>query len=209
MKVSLYGATGNIGKRILAELLSRGHKVVATTRNASKMQPSRELAVHQDDLSNVVKTGEIIKGSDAVVSAYAPPPDHTDEIMRVTRLLIQAVKQTGVPRLVMVGGAASLEVAPGVTLLDSGQLPEEWKEIATSHSKALETLRSSDIDWTSFSPAVFIEPGMRTGKFRLGKDQLVVDEKGQSRISMEDFAVALVDELERPSHRKERFTIGY
>ena len=209
MKVSLYGATGNIGKRIVAELLSRGHKVVATTRNASKMQPSREIAVHQDDLSNVVKTGEIIKGSDAVVSAYAPPPDHTDEIMRVTRLLIQAVKQTGVPRLVMVGGAASLEVAPGVTLLDSGQLPDEWKEIATSHAKALETLKSSDIDWTSFSPAAFIEPGMRTGKFRLGKDQLVVDEKGQSRISMEDFAVALVDELERPSHRKERFTIGY
>ena len=119
------------------------------------------------------------------------------------------MRKAGGPRLVVVGGAASLEVAPGVTLLASGHLPEAWVPIATSHAKVLEQLKASDIDWTYFSPAAYFEPGVRTGKFRLGKDSLIADAKGESRISLEDYAIALVDELEKPAHIRSRFTIGY
>jgi uncharacterized protein len=119
------------------------------------------------------------------------------------------VKASGVPRFIYVGGAASLEIAPGVTLLDSGHLPEAYVPIATSHARALEEIRKSDINWTSFSPAAFFEPGRRTGTFRLGTDQLISNEEKESRISMEDYAIALVDELERPQHERARFTIGY
>jgi hypothetical protein len=150
-----------------------------------------------------------VTGADAVISAYGPPPDDTDQLIGVTQRLVEAVEQTNVPRLIVVGGAASLEVASGVTLLESGHLPEAWKPIATSHSKVLALLKASDIDWTYFSPAAYFEPGTRTGTFRLGKDQLISNAQGESRISFEDYAIALVDELEKPAHRRQRFTIGY
>jgi putative NADH-flavin reductase len=209
MKVVLFGATGNVGSRILKELLDRGHSVIAVARDTSKLAQQPNVTVKQDDLTVASKTAAIIDGADAVVSAYGPPPDNTDALIGATKTLIDAVKEAGTPRLIVVGGAASLNVAPGVTLLDSGHLPDQWRPIAVSHAKTLELLKTSDIDWTYFSPAAFIEPGSRTGKFRLGKDDLVSDDKGQSRISMEDYAVALVDELEKPAHRRARFTIGY
>jgi putative NADH-flavin reductase len=109
----------------------------------------------------------------------------------------------------MVGGAGSLEVAPGVQLVDSGHLPAEWKPIALAHREALNVLKASDLDWTSLCPAAYFEPGARTGVFRLGRDELIANERGESRISMEDFAIALVDELERPAHSRQRFSIGY
>jgi hypothetical protein len=112
-------------------------------------------------------------------------------------------------RLIVVGGAGSLEVAPGVSLLASGHLPAEWIPIATSAAKSLKLLQTSDINWTYLSPAAFFEPGTRTGKFRLGVNNLVSDAKGESRISMEDYAIALVDELEKPAHERARFSIGY
>ncbi|WP_109484562.1 NAD(P)-dependent oxidoreductase [Occallatibacter savannae] len=207
MKVVLYGASGNAGSRILRELQSRGHDVTAAVRNPEKL-PAGTKSV-RDDLGSVERIAEIISGADAVVSAYMPPPDDTDQLVAVTGQLIEAVRKAGGPRLIVVGGAASLEVAPGVTVLSSGHLPAAWVPIATSHAKALDLLRGSDIPWTYFSPAGFFEPGQRTGKFRLGKDQLVTDVKGESRISFEDYAVALVDELEKPAHIRERFTIGY
>ena len=207
MKVVLYGASGNAGSRILKELQSRGHDVTAAVRNPEKLSSSVRSV--RDDLSSVDRIVKIISGADAVVSSYMPPPNDTDELIAVTGRLIEAVRRTGGLRLVVVGGAASLEVAPGVTVLSSGHLPEEWVKIATSHAKALELLKGSDVNWTYFSPAGFFEPGTRTGKFRLGKDQLITDAKGESRISYEDYAVALVDELERPAHLRERFTIGY
>jgi uncharacterized protein len=163
----------------------------------------------QDDLSNLDSIASIIQGADAVISAYAPPPDSTDALLGVTERQIAAVKKSGKIRLIIVGGAASLEVAPDVTLLASGHLPAEWVSIATSHAKALQIFQASDIDWTYFSPAGFFQPGERTGKFRLGTDALIVDSKGDSRISMEDYAIALVDELEKPAHVRSRFTIGY
>jgi len=127
----------------------------------------------------------------------------------VTERQIAAVKKAGKVRLIVVGGAASLEVAPGVTLLGSGHLPAQWVSIAASHEKALRMFEASDINWTYFSPAAFFEPGERTGKFRLGTNSLIVDSKGESRISLEDYAIALLDELEKPAHERGRFTIGY
>jgi uncharacterized protein len=208
MNVVLYGATGRSGIRILAELLSRKHNVTAVARNPVGL-PAGVKAV-KDDLGDVNKITSIIAGSDAVVSAYAPPPDDTDQLLGVTERQIEAVRKAGKNiRLIVVGGAGSLEVAPGVTVLKSGHLPAEWVPIATSHEKALEVLKKSDINWTYFSPAGFFEPGTRTGKFRLDTDKLVSDAQGNSRISMEDYAIALVDELEHPAHERARFTIGY
>jgi uncharacterized protein len=207
MKVVLYGASGNAGSRILSELQSRGHDVTAAVRNPEKL-PAGTNSV-RDDLSNIDRIAQIITGFDAVVSAYMPPPNDTDQLVAVTGRLIDAVRKAGNPRLIVVGGAASLEVAPGVTLLSSGQLPAPWIPIATSHAKALDLLKTSDIPWTYFSPAGFFEPGQRTGKFRLGKDRLIADDKGDSRISYEDYAIALVDELEHPANIRQRFTIGY
>lgn len=207
MKVVLYGATGKSGSRILTELVARGHSVVGVARNTASLPAGIEAV--QDDLSDAARFASITKGADAVVSAYAPPMEDTDQVLGVTERQIEALSYAGSPRLIVVGGAASLEVAPGVTLLASGHLPAEWTAIATSHSKALELLKASSIDWTYFSPAAFFEPGERTGKFRLGTDTLVADESHNSRISLEDYAIALVDELERPQFHRARFTIGY
>lgn len=208
MKVVVYGATGKSGSRIVAELLSRGHNVIAVARNTAGLPAG--VQAEKDDLSNVDRIAAVISGADAVVSAYAPPPDDTDQLIGVTERQIAALHKAGGDiRLIVVGGAASLEVAPGVMLLNSGHLPAEWVPIATSHEKVLRLLQKSDINWTYFSPAAFFEPGTRTGKFRLGGNQLISDAQGNSRISMEDYAIALVDELEKPAHQRARFTIGY
>jgi putative NADH-flavin reductase len=209
MNVVLYGATGKSGSRILKELKSRGHKVTAAVRDTSKLNSANGVTVKHDDLSDSNKIAEVIKGADAVISAYAPPQDNTDALIGVTERQVQAVKKAGAARLIVVGGAGGLEVAPGVSVIDSGYLPEPYLPIATSHVKALNVLKASDIDWTYFAPAGFFEPGERTGKFRLGTNELISNDKGESRISMEDYAVALVDELEKPKHRKQRFSIGY
>lgn len=208
MNVVLYGATGKAGSRILNELVARGHKVTGVARNAAKV-PAGVADFKQDDLSNVDQTAAIMAGADAVVSAYAPPHDDTDQLLGVTERQIEAVGKAGGVRLIVVGGAGSLEVAPGVTLLASGHLPAAWVPIAASHDKALKLLEGSSINWTYFSPAAFFEPGERTGRFRLGTNELISNEKGESRISMEDYAIALVDELEKPAHQRGRFTIGH
>ena len=212
MHIVLYGATGNAGSRILQELVSRGHSVKAVARDTAKITPAPLVSVAQDDLSpgkaDVNKTTAILHGADAVVSAYAPPPTDTDALIDATRILIQAVEASPT-RLIVVGGAGGLNVAPGVSLMDSGHLPDEWMAIARSHVAVYDVLKNSDIDWTYFAPAAFFEPGERTGVFRLGLDDLVAGANQNSRISMEDYAVALVDELERPAHRRQRFTIGY
>lgn len=208
MNVVLYGATGKSGSRILTELLSRGHNVAAVARNPVGL-PSNVKTL-KDDLSDVNKIATIISGADAVVSAYAPPEDDTDQLLGVTERQIEALRKVDKnTRLIVVGGAGSLEVAPGVTILQSGHLPAAWVPIAASHEKALRMLEKSDINWTYFSPAGLFEPGTRTGKFRLDTSKLVADAQGNSRISMEDYAIALVDELERPTHERARFTIGY
>ncbi len=207
MKVVLYGATGKAGSRILSELIARKHDVTAVARDVSKLPPGVKKV--QDDLSNVDSITTVISGADAVVSAYGPPADDTDQLIGVTERLLTAIRKTKATRLIVVGGAGSLEVAPGVTLLASGHLPAPWIPIATSHENVLKMLEASDVNWTYFSPAAFFEPGERTGKFRLGTNALISDANGQSRISMEDYAIALVDELEKPKHERAQFTIGY
>jgi hypothetical protein len=207
MKVVLFGATGKSGSRLLQELASRGHDVTAVVRDVSKVPNG--VKAKQDDLSDAQRTAETIRGADAVISAYAPPADDTDQIVGVTRRQVEAVKRAGIERLLVVGGAGGLDVAPGVSLIDSGYLPEAYLPIAKSHVAAYDVLRQSDVDWTYLAPAAFFEPGTRTGSFRLGKDELISGANGESRISMEDYAIAMVDELEQGAHRKARFSIGY
>jgi uncharacterized protein len=207
MKVVLYGATGNSGQRILQELTNRGHDVTAVARDPSKL-PSTVKAV-KDDLSSVDAITSIITGADVVVSAYAPPQDNTDALLGVTEREIAAVKKAGAARLIVVGGAGLLEVAPGVTLIASGYLPEVYLPIAKSHEKALGILKASGINWTYFSPAAYFVPGERTGKFRLGTTNLIANEQGESRISFDDYAIALVDEIEKPAHERGQLSIGY
>jgi putative NADH-flavin reductase len=210
MKVALYGATGQAGSRILKELVSRGHEVIAIARNpASLTERGPHVLVRKDDLSDPKSIAAAIEGAEAVVSAYGPPKDDVDAIVGVTERLVEAVSQRPGTRLVVVGGAGGLNVAPGVTLLESGYLPEAFHPIVKAHIKTFNVLRASKIDWTYFAPAAYFEPGKRTGKFRLGKDELIANAQQESRISMEDYAIALVDELEQPKHRRQRFSIGY
>ncbi len=209
MNVVVYGATGNSGSEIVKELLARGHKVTGVARKVDSLKDKPGVTAKTDDLSNVDVIAGIIKGADAVVTAYQPPADNTDALIDVTKRQIEAVKKAGGTRLVVVGGAGLLEVAPGVTLIKSGYLPAEYLPIATSHEKALGVLRTSDIDWTYLSPAAYFVPGERTGKFRLGTKELVSDAKGESKISFADYAIAVVDELEKPAHRKASFSVGY
>jgi uncharacterized protein len=210
MRIVVYGATGNSGREIVKELLARGHEVVAVARNVAKVPAQPKLTAKTDDLSSVDKIAETIAGADVVVSAYAPPPDSTDALIDVTKRQIEAVKKAGgKARLIVVGGAGLLEVSPGVTLIKSGYLPAEYLPIATSHEKALGVLRASDINWTYLSPGAFFVQGERTGKFRLGTKELVSDAKGESRISFQDYAIALVDEIEKPKHERALFSVGY
>ncbi len=209
MNIVVYGATGNAGSEIVKELLARGHKVTGVARDVSSLKAEQGLTAKTDDLSNVDAIAAIIKGADAVVSAYQPPADNTDTLIDVTKRQIEAVKKAGGTRLLVVGGAGLLEVAPGVTLIKSGHLPAEYMPIATSHEKALGVLRASDINWTYLSPAAYFVPGERTGKFRLGTKELIADANGDSRISFADYAIALVDEIEKPAHERSSFSVGY
>jgi uncharacterized protein len=209
MNVILYGATGMVGTRTLKELLSRGHHVTAILRDPSKITPQPGLTLVKGDIFDPKQVAAQVKGADAVISAYGPGQGKVEDLVTATRSLIAGLKEAGVKRLIFVGGAGSLYVAPGVDVIDSGNLPEQYKEIAIAHREAWKLLRDTDLDWTYFSPAAVIEPGERTGKFRVGTDWLLMDEKGNSRISAEDYSIALVDELENPKHIKQKFTVAY
>jgi putative NADH-flavin reductase len=209
MKVVLFGATGKSGSRLMKELVTRGHQVTAVARDVSKLPAGSGLTVKQDDLSDARHTANVVRGADAVISAYAPPANDTDALIGVTQRQVQAVREAGVDRLLVVGGAGGLEVAPGVSLIASGHLPDPYLPIANSHVKALEVLKKSDVDWTYLAPAAFFEPGTRTGKFRIGTNELITAANGESRISMEDYAIAMVDELENGGNRRQRVSVGY
>ena len=209
MNVIVYGATGNAGSEIVKELVRRGHKVTGVARHVEKLNGQQGVTAKTDDLSNVDAIAAIIQGADVVVSAYQPPADNTDALIDVTKREVEAVKKAGGPRLLVVGGAGQLEVAPGVTLIKSGHLPQEYMSIAISHEKAAQVLKESDINWTYIAPAAFFVPGDRTGKYRTGTNNLVTDAKGESRISFADYAIAMVDEIEKPAHERALFSVGY
>jgi hypothetical protein len=217
MKIVLYGATGKAGSRILTELLGRGLEVVTVVRHPKKLPPAVGLTVQEGDLSSVDAIAKAISGAEVVISAYGPPPDKPEELVEVTKRELAAVQRVSqqasspehAPRLVVVGGAGSLLVAPGMTLVSTPDFPAVWKPIALAHEKVLELLRASSIDWTYLSPSAIFEPGKRTGSFRLGQDELLTAADGKSHVSMEDYAIALADELEQPQRRRQRFTVGY
>ncbi|MBJ6763773.1 NAD(P)-dependent oxidoreductase [Myxococcaceae bacterium JPH2] len=210
MKIALYGATGVLGRRIAQEALSRGHQVLALSRDPSRLDlKDPQLTSARSDAKDPADVARHVAGQDVVVSALAPDGGNPSSLVALTRSLIDGVQRAGVRRLLMVGGAGSLEVAPGKQLVDAPEFPVSWKPIAIAHRDALDVLRKCPLEWTSLSPAALIQPGQRTGKFRLGTEQLVVDAKGESHISAEDYAVALVDELEKPKHLRQRFTVGY
>lgn len=213
--ITLIGASGFVGTAILNELLARGHRVTAVVRNPGKIGiESPSLTVVQADVTDTSALVAACKGRDAVISAYNPGwtnPNIYEETLRNYPLILEAVRQSGVRRLLCVGGAGTLFCAPGLRVVDSGVIPEAIMGGVRSLGEFyLNTLMNEkEIDWIFFSPAGTLEPGKRTGKFRLGKDDLIVDENGNSHISVEDYAVAMVDELENPKHHYERFTIGY
>lgn len=213
--VVLIGASGFVGTAILNELLSRGHKVTAVVRNPEKINvSSSNLDIVKTDVSDTNVMVEICKGKDAIISAYNPSwrnPDIYEETLRNYPLILEAAKQSGTKRLLCVGGAGTLFCAPGLRVVDSGAIPDAIMDGVKSLGEFyLNTLMNEKtIDWIFFSPAGTLESGKRTGKFRLGKDDLIVDKNGISHISVEDYAVAMVDELENPKHHYERFTIGY
>jgi len=202
MKVALIGASGTGGSRLLAELSRRGHQVTAIARHPEKVTKHPGVKAEKGDVFDKPGLVALLRGHDAVISSVhfsASDP----------KLLIEAVKESGVKRYFVVGGAGSLEVAPGVKLIDTPQFPAEYKAEASKGGEFLELLRKDKaLDWTFLSPSAVIAPGERTAKFRLGKDQLLTHDKG-SNISWEDYAIAAVDELEKPAHVRERFTVGY
>ena len=211
--IVLFGSTGMIGQRILAEASSRGHKVTAVVRETSRT------GEHRANLS--YRTGDIFKPDqiaaaavdhDVVVSAYGPGTGDASLIVKAAHSLIEGLTRVEPIRLIVVSGAGSLEVKPGVQLVDTPDFPAAWKPAALAHREALDVFRKAgfaEFDWTAISPSAVIEPGTRTGHYRTATDQLIVDAKGVSRISAEDFAVAMIDEIENPKFDGKRFTVGY
>ena len=213
MKISIIGASGKIGSRISVEAIGRGHSVTGIVRKPNDGIQNDKIKWVKADALDSESLASAIQGHDALISAFGidwSRPETYRLFVDVSKSQIAAAKKAGVKRLIVVGGAGSLEVAPGLQLVDTPQFPEEWRAGANEQRKSLEVFRKeNDLDWTFFSPAIIIEPGPRTGRFRLGKDNPVFDEKGNSHISYDDYAVALIDELENPQFIKQRFTIGY
>lgn len=209
MKVVLFGASGMIGSRILQELVSRNHAVTAVVRHPAKVTAAKGVTVTAGDVNNAASVAAAAKGAEAAVCAIAPPPENPEAIVDAVRSLLRGLAEAGVKRLIVVGGAGSLEVAPGVQIVDTPDFPPAWLGIARAHRDILPVLKESDFDWSYFSPAALIQPGERTGKFRLGGTRLVATDNGESKISAEDYAIALVDELEKPEHVRQQFTIAY
>jgi putative NADH-flavin reductase len=212
MKIAIFGATGNIGSRVITEALNREHDVTAIVRHPENYTLERpHLRVAKGNIFDSQDVEAAVFDHDAVVSAYNFTKGSTPStFVEVAVPLINGLKQAGVKRLIVVGGAGSLEIAPGLQLVDSPGFPEAFKAAALAHREALKAYQKErELEWTYISPSAYIEPGERTGNFRTGKDQLLVDEHGRSHISMEDFAVAIVDEIMNPQHIRERFTAGY
>lgn len=197
MKIVVFGPSGMIGSRIAQELEQRGHEVTGAGRSTGT------------DVTDAGAVATVSEGADAVVSAIsARGVDYT--LADVARSVSEGLRSAGVRRVVAVGGAGSLEVAPGVRLVDTPDFHAEWKPEALQHADALDVYREiDDLDWTFVSPAAFIHPGERTGHYRLGGDKLLVDENGNSEISAEDYAIAIADLLEQGGYVRERVGVAW
>lgn len=213
MKIALIGATGFVGSALLEELLSRGHQVRALQRDTARLGARPGLTVRTVDVLAGDGLAAELAGMDAVVSAYNAGwtnPRLHDDFLRGSDAIAAAARDAGV-RLLVVGGAGSLFIAPGQQLVDSPDFPAEWRQGALAARELLNRLRAdgTPLDWTFVSPAMHLQPGERTGQYRLGTEAPVFDADGESRISVADLAAAIADELAQPRHRRQRFTVGY
>ena len=216
MRIVLFGATGNVGRRVAAEALRRGHEVTGVVRDPAAATGSESGAVLvKGDATNAESIAQLARGADAVVSAISPRPNArclaAPSLVDNARAMIAGLRLAGVKRVLFVGGAGSLEVAPGQQLVDQPGFPEAYKAEALEGRQALEVWRTEGegLDWTFLSPAVEIAPGERTGRYRTTGDQLLSDAVGRRFITFEDYAVAVLDELERPRHVGQRFGVAY
>lgn len=212
MNIALIGASGFIGSALLAEALNRSHRVTGLVGRPERLAAHPLLTALQSDVLDTAALAAQLRGHDVVLTAFSghAQKDVEDYYLKGFRSILQATREAGVTRLLAVGGAGSLEVAPGVQLLDTPEFPAAYKGTAEGARKALHLLRAETaLDWSMLSPSLFIEPGQRTGQFRLGTEQLITTATGDSRISVQDYAVALLDELEHPAHSRSRFTVGY
>ena len=214
MKVALVGATGFVGSQLLNEALNRGHEVTAIVRRVERLPKHPNLTAKQADIMDVDALASVLAGHEAIIAAFNPdrtaPGDVFERMVDGAKAIIAATKKSGVKRLLVVGGAGSLEVAPGQQLIDQPDFPPEWKGGAGGTKQFLYLLKEEpDLDWTFLSPAAMLQPGERTGTFRLGGDQMLFDEKGECRISNADYAVAMIDELEQARHTGRRFCVAY
>jgi len=214
MKVVVFGASGAIGRAITAELLARGHTVIAASRSGSPVEGLVVQAV-TGDAADAASVARLAAGQDAVASATGPRrgagEDPEANLLSAARGLAEGLRRAGVRRLVVVGGAGSLEVRPGQRLVDTPGFPPAAKPTALAHARALDEVYRDieDLDWTYVSPAAVIGPGERTGEFRIGSDGLLADESGESRISIPDFAIAFADEIEHGDAFRRRITVAY
>jgi len=205
MKVAVLGATGNVGSVIVGEALDRGHQITGISRHPDKAQPHAHLTAKQGDVLDTDGLAKLMAGHEAVISSV-----RFGTVTPMAQKLFAALKQAGVKRFLVVGGAGSMEVKPGLQLVDTPDFPPAYKNEALAGREFLNIVRGEqELEWTFLSPSAELVPGQRTGKFRLGLDQLLVGSDGKSWISRQDFAVALIDELEKPKHVCRRFTVGY
>ncbi|AHG91663.1 dTDP-4-dehydrorhamnose reductase [Gemmatirosa kalamazoonensis] len=216
MKIVVFGATGNVGRRVVAEALGRGHDVVGVVRDPGAVpSPDPRVVLVRGDATDAASIASAARGADAVVSAISPRPNArglpAPSLVANARAMIAGLRDAGVKRVLYVGGASTLEVAPGKQLLDQPGFPEAYKAEALEGRGALGVWRgeAEGLDWTFLSPAIEIGPGERTGHYRTTDEQLLFDAEGKSFISFEDYAVAVLDELERPQHVGQRFGVAY
>jgi putative NADH-flavin reductase len=213
MKLVLFGASGHIGKGILGEALRRGHEVTAIVRDLARLSVSNpKLKVVVGDVSAPATYASALQGADAVIASISARRDSDfASVARNAGILLDALPKAGVKRLAWVGGAATLEVAPGVKVIDDPHFPAAWKPEALAQGEALALFRASkaDIDWIYISPAALIEDGERGGQYRIGSEQLLVDANGKSRVTIADYAIALLDRIERNDRPRQRITVAY
>lgn len=203
MKIAVLGASGRAGSEIVKELARRGHQVTGVARNPARIPVGYGITADTGDVNDAAALPALLAGADAVVSAIM----FTDTDPET---LIGAVKAAGVPRYLVVGGAGSLEAAPGLKVIDTPDFPEIYKAEASAGGRFLDRLRQeNELDWTFLSPSAVFDGGTRTGQFRLGGDALLVGADGHSAISFPDYAIAMADEIETPQHSRQRFTVGY
>ncbi|MCO6056611.1 NAD(P)-dependent oxidoreductase [Pseudomonas sp. MOB-449] len=213
MNIALIGATGFVGSAVLTEALQRGHSVTAIVRHPENLPHHTHLTAVKGDAYDAAAIAQAVAGHDAVVHAFNPGWGEA----RIRELFIQGskaifagVRQAGIKRLLVVGGAGSLYVAPNLQLIDTPEFPAEYKEGAEGARQVLNLIREeSSLDWTFISPPALLEPGERSGRFRVGGDQLLMSGDHPARITVADLAVAIIDELEQPQHIRQRFTVGY